>query len=86
MSAVKTDYRAARLGGADRAMLDFAVTLTRTPEAMTADHVAQLRDAGFDDAAIHDIVQVTAMFAYYNRIADGVGIDLEPDMPPPRAD
>ena len=34
---------------------------------------------GFDDDAVHDVVQVTALFAYYNRLADGLGIDLEPE-------
>jgi alkylhydroperoxidase family enzyme len=32
---------------------------------------------GFDDTAIHDIVQVTAMFNYYNRLADGLGLEPE---------
>lgn len=80
---MKTDYRAAPLIAADRAMLDFAIDLTRAPQKMSAAHVERLRAAGFDDAGIHDIVQVTALFAYYNRLADGVGIDLEPEMPPP---
>ena len=46
---------------------------------MTADDVAALRRHGFDDAAIHDAVQVVALFAYYNRLADCLGIDPEPD-------
>ncbi len=74
-----TDYRTAVLDRADRAMLDFAVELTRQPSKMTARHIESLREVGFDDTAIHDIVQVTAMFAYYNRLADGLGIDDEPD-------
>jgi hypothetical protein len=32
---------------------------------------------GFSDTAIHDIVQITGFFAYYNRLADGLGIDPE---------
>jgi uncharacterized peroxidase-related enzyme len=74
-----TDYREAELNEAERAMLDFAVSLTLRPSEMTERHVADLRAVGFDDTAIHDIVQVTAMFAYYNRLADGLGIDDEPD-------
>ena len=63
-------------------MLDFAVRLTRTPGAVQEDDVATLRRAGFSDVAIHDIVQVTALFNYYNRLADGLGIDPEPDHRP----
>jgi uncharacterized peroxidase-related enzyme len=66
------------LSAADRAMLGFAVKLTREPRAMTRGDVEALRAAGFDDTAIHDIVQVTGFFAYYNRLADGLGIDPEP--------
>jgi uncharacterized peroxidase-related enzyme len=63
---------------ADRAMLRFAVKLTRTPSAMVREDVEALRAVGFDDTAIHDIVQVTGFFNYYNRLADGLGIDPEP--------
>ena len=58
-------------------MLDYAVKLTSTPQAMTAQDVQILRDVGFDDRAIHDICNVTAYFAYVNRVADGLGVELE---------
>jgi alkylhydroperoxidase family enzyme len=45
---------------------------------VTEADVQALRAAGFDDAAVHDIVQITALFNYYNRLADGLGIDPEP--------
>lgn len=61
-------------------MLEFAAKLTKSPGAMSASDVEGLRSLGFSDEAIHDVVQVTALFAYYNRIADGLGIDPEPEM------
>jgi uncharacterized peroxidase-related enzyme len=73
------DWRRAPLADADRAMLDFAVTLTDAPGAMRAEHLVPLRAAGFDDEAIHEVVQVVALFNYYNRLADGLGIDPEPE-------
>lgn len=76
---MEEDYTRAELTPADRAMLDFAVKLTRAPSAMTAADVAILRDHGFDDVAIHDVVQVAALFNYYTRLADGLGIDPEPE-------
>ena len=61
----------------DRAMLDYAAKLTRRPGEMTEQDVEALRDAGFDDRAIHDICAVTAYFAFVNRIADGLGVEVE---------
>ncbi|MEX2156885.1 MAG: hypothetical protein WD773_08600 [Gemmatimonadales bacterium] len=62
---------------ADRAMLDYALTLTQAPHAVTAQNVERLRGAGFDDRAIHDICAITAYYAFVNRIADGLGVELE---------
>ena len=58
-------------------MLAYAEKLTLEPWAMTRDDLDPLRQAGFDDRAILDINQVTAYFAYVNRIADGLGVELE---------
>ena len=60
-------------------MLDYVVKLTSTPAEMTRADVETLREHGFDDTAIYDIVQIAALFAYYNRLADGLGIDDEPE-------
>jgi alkylhydroperoxidase family enzyme len=58
-------------------MLDYAVTLTRAPSTISATMIVDLRRAGFDDRAIHDICAVTAYYAFVNRIADGLGVELE---------
>ena len=63
-----------------RALLQFAERLSLAPGDMGAEHVQPLRDAGLDDDAIHDATQVVSYFAYINRIADGLGVDLEPEM------
>ncbi len=87
VEAIKTDWTRAPLRAADRVLLDFAVTLTETPGAMTRGHVDALRAAGFNDRAISDAVHVVSYFNYINRIADAVGVDLEEWMPPhPHAD
>lgn len=82
MAAIASDYSEAELSRADRGMLEFCEKLTRTPAAMGAADVARLRDLGFDDGAIHDIVQAAALFNYYDRLADGMGIDPEPEWGP----
>lgn len=61
-------------------MLDFAIKLTRSPGAMREDDVETLRGHGLTDGAIHDVVQVASLFNYYNRLAEGLGVDPEPEM------
>ena len=58
-------------------MLDYAVLLTRDPASVSADDVDRLRAAGFDEHAILDICQVTCYYNYVNRLADGLGVELE---------
>ncbi|MBP7045170.1 MAG: peroxidase [Chloroflexi bacterium] len=58
-------------------MLAYAEKLTREPWAMRQPDVAALRAAGFSDTDILDINQVTGYYAYVNRLADGLGVDLE---------
>ncbi len=53
--------------------------MTRDPAAIAPADFEPLRAAGLGDEAIHDAIQVIAYFAYINRVADGVGIDPEPE-------
>ncbi|MCY4029447.1 MAG: peroxidase [Acidobacteria bacterium] len=82
MERIKRDWRTAGLGEADRALLVYAEKLTREPSAATEDDLDQLRRHGFADADLHDAVQVISYFNYINRIADGLGVDLEDFMAP----
>lgn len=36
-----------------------------------------LRNAGFDDRAIHDATQIVGYFNYVTRVADALGIEPE---------
>lgn len=58
-------------------MLTYAVKLTLEPWHMAETDVIALRQAGFGDAAILDINQVTGYYAFVNRLADGLGVALE---------
>ena len=77
------DYRKAEIADSDRAMLDFAAKLTRAPGEMTRQDVKRLRGHGFDDSAVFDIVQITALFNYYDRLADGLGVELDAEFADP---
>ncbi|MEX2210355.1 MAG: NAD(P)H-hydrate epimerase [Gaiellaceae bacterium] len=73
--------RTDELEGRLRALIAYAVKLTRFPETMAEPDVARLREAGLDDRAIVDANQVVAYFNYVNRVADGLGVELEQDWP-----
>jgi len=80
---VKKDYTTAPLNSVDRALCDHAIKLTRTPWLITRDDVDRLRALGLTDRAINDATQVISFFNYINRVADGLGVDLEPEMNEP---
>jgi uncharacterized peroxidase-related enzyme len=75
---VATEYSAADVGDKDIAMMGFAQRLTRDPGAMKHKDAKELREVGFKDGEILDIVQVTAYFNFVNRMANGLGVELEP--------
>lgn len=78
LARIERDWETADLGDRRTAMLHFADTLTRTPGSMRPEDVESLRAVGLTDRDILDIVEVIAYYAYANRIADGLGISLEP--------
>ena len=77
MSQLKNNHETADLDTRDAAMLEYAAKLTLEPWNMNESDVIRLREAGFSDAAILDICQVTGYYAFVNRLADGLGVELE---------
>src|SRR5262245_39137418 len=75
LAARKVD--AAWFDEAEQALLAYAEKLTLMPTAIAQDDVERLRGARFNDRAIHDACAIVAYFAFVNRIADGLGVDLE---------
>ncbi len=71
------DWRRAALSAQDTAMLEYAEKLTRDPAAMGEDDVRGLREVGFDDRQVLDIVLVCALFNFMTRLADGIGLRAE---------
>jgi len=85
VDAVRKDYSTAPLSPVDRALCDHAIKLTRAPWSITQADIDRLRSVGLTDRAINDATQVISFFNYINRVADGLGVDLEEGMPTPRA-
>ena len=76
---IEADYETAGLDARRLAMLRYADKLTRTPGEMEKADVDALRAAGFGDADVLGIVEVVGYYAYVNRVADGLGVELEPE-------
>ncbi|MCF6238550.1 MAG: hypothetical protein L3J79_07025 [Candidatus Marinimicrobia bacterium] len=81
MDLVKTGT-SDRLDRTDRTILEYAVCLTNTPAKIDNAVVERLRSVGFDDRGIHDICAITAYFGFVNRMADGLGVELEESFSP----
>lgn len=79
VDAIVKDYTTAPISEAERALLDFAVRLTREPWICAEADIARLREAGWSDPAILDLTLVVGYFAFVNRIAQGLGVQLESD-------
>jgi uncharacterized peroxidase-related enzyme len=77
LRSIEEDWRTAGLDERRYAMLEYAVKLTISPADVTVADLNMLRDVGFSERDLLDICEVTAYYAYVNRIADGLGVKLE---------
>ena len=77
MRAIETAPGEAPLPPPDRAIVAYALKLTRTPRAMARADVDGLRAHGLTDAEIFEVAFVTAYFNYTNRVAEGLGVEPE---------
>lgn len=65
------------LDAKDRGMISYALKLTRTSHHIKREDVEALFSLGFSERDVFDINQITAYFNYVNRIASGLGVELE---------
>ena len=77
--ALEHDPATAPLDRRQRTLIDYALKLTLAPADVNAQDIASLRVAGFPDLAIHDAAAITAYLNFVNRLASGLGVDLEPE-------
>ena len=68
------NYRTAELDARQRAMLDFTALLTSASYTVEEAHRKSLRDVGFSDRDIWDIINVAAFFNMTNRVASGTAM------------
>jgi uncharacterized peroxidase-related enzyme len=73
------DYRQAELTPRERALCDFAVKLTHGAAMVGRKDIEALHAHGLADVDVSDAIQVVGYFNYVTRVADGVGIEDEPE-------
>ena len=54
--------------------MDYAKLITDAAYRSTTEDVEKLRDAGWKEEQIAEAVYVTALFAFFNRVADAFGV------------
>jgi alkylhydroperoxidase family enzyme len=64
----------AGLSPAERALLEYVELITNAASRSTPQDVQKLRDAGWNEDQISEAVYVTALFAFFNRVADAFGV------------
>jgi alkylhydroperoxidase family enzyme len=81
----RADLDGANLDEAERGLLDFVRLVTQHAYRTTDEDVERLRHLGWTDPQIAECVYITALFAFFNRVADAFGLE-DPhyfDNPPP---
>ncbi len=79
------DIDGAPISDAERALMRFVELVTLTAYRVTATDTQKLRDAGWTDPQIAEAVYITALFAFFNRVADAFGLEA-PQVEPPQGD
>ena len=67
----------AGLTPAERALMEYVELITRAAYRSTAEDVQKLRDVGWNEDQIAEAVYITALFAFFNRVADAFGIPAQ---------
>ena len=67
----------AGLTEAERLLLDYVKLITEAAYRSTAEDIQKLRDVGWKEDQIAEAVYITAMFAFFNRVADAFGIPAQ---------
>lgn len=77
--AMVMNYRVADLTPRQRAMLDFAVLMTRASYSIEEADRQKLRAVGFTDRDIFDIASVAGFFNMSNRVASAIAMEPNPE-------
>jgi len=77
VDALQSGANPPSLDAAERRMLDYVRKLTLSPKDINEDDLRSLRESGFSDSAILAINAACAYMNFANRVAQGLGVELE---------
>ncbi len=67
------DYRRAGLDARLRAIMDYAIKITRHSVECSEADIEALREHGLTDEDIYDVIQTAAIYNFNNRVANASG-------------
>lgn len=76
---ITLDYRRAGLDERTTTMLDYVVKITNNPVECSEADLDLLKEQGFSEEAIFDIIEIAAMFNFTNRMASATGMMPNPE-------
>jgi len=71
----RNDLEHASIVPAERTLLDLVKLVTERAYRCSDDEVEKVRKAGWSDGQIAEAIYITAMFAFFNRVADAFGLE-----------
>jgi alkylhydroperoxidase family enzyme len=71
---MRRDVENAPIPNAERELLRFVELVTRHAYRTTPEDMEKLRAVGWTDEQIAEAVYITALFAFFNRVADAFGL------------
>ena len=77
MDALRRDPEGCSLPPRRRALVGYAIKLARAPASLAEEDLAPLRNLGLSDRDIHDACAVASYYCFVNRMANGLGVELE---------
>lgn len=86
VAALEKNWRKAPISPREFALLEWTERLTLNPKSCRPEHLEPLRAVGLTDRGLLDLAQIISYFNYINRMADGLGVDLEDFMSAPKAE
>ena len=77
LERIEAGYRNAGLDERRQRMLEYVEKLTLAPSTVELRDVEAMLAAGLSEVDVLEVAEVASYYAYVNRIASGLGVELE---------